>query len=125
MGGPQGRQRVTYIGCRPVPLKEAIGKIPSFLSRTVAERAGPAARAGLDGPKLDLAPPIERVTDESPVEQVCRRVDCASREVLKGRGAQEICRGRIAGGRDNADGRVRVEAAEDWVAEGERVRGAG
>lgn len=93
---PHSRQRVTYICRRPVPLKQAIGEIKSFLISTVTQRAGPAARTRLDGAQLDLAPPVQGMADKLPVKQVCRRVDCASREVLERRGAQEIGRGVVA-----------------------------
>lgn len=55
---PPPRPPITYVSSRSVSLKKAVGKIPSFLARPIAQRAGPAARAWFDGPQLDLAPPV-------------------------------------------------------------------
>lgn len=116
---------MTDIGRRPVSLKQTISEIPPLLVSPVAQRAGPATGAGLHGPQLDLAPPVQGVADELPAEEICRREDGTTRKIFERRGAQEICRGRVAAGRDNANGGVRVEAAQYGVDNGERVRGPG
>lgn len=99
-------------------MEDAIREVEPLLIRAIPQRARPAPGARLDRPQIDLRPPVQRVADQLPAQEVRRRVDGAAREVLKGRGAEEIRRRRLGRGRHHADGGVRVEAADDRVLEG-------
>jgi hypothetical protein len=91
-------------------MENAIGEIEALLSLAIARSAGPAARTRLYCAEVDLRWAIQGMANEGPVEKVGRHGDGASREVLKGRGAEKVPSRRRRGGGDNANCRIWVEA---------------
>lgn len=108
----------SYIHSRSVSLKQAVGKIPPLLFRTIPERARPTPRTGLHGTHLDLTAPRKSMADELPINQVGGCVNSASGKEFKcGRAEEEGRRLRARSGHD-ADGGIGVEAPDDGVREG-------
>lgn len=105
-------------------MENTSGEIESLLSGTISQCAGPRPCSRLHSPEVDLRLAIEGMSYQGPIDEIRRRVNRAPREELKGRRAEEICRGLVARGWDDTDRRVGIEAADDRVLENMRLRGS-
>lgn len=63
------------------------------------------------------------MADQRPVQEVRRRVNGASREILECRSTEEVSCRQVSSGRDSTDSRIWVEAGNNRVAEDQRIRG--
>ena len=75
----------------------------------IADGDSPDSSSGLDCFDVQLAFPGETMTDQGPVYQVGAMIDRSSGEVLESRGGAEV----IFANSD--DGRVGIEARDDWI----------
>jgi hypothetical protein len=102
-------------------MEDNIRQIPPLLLDPVSQCARPGPSTRLPGPHVYLAPAVESMADQPPVDEVSGVVDGRAGTEFKGRCRQKaLGQGCRCGGHDT-DCRVRVEAPDDWVGEGGHV----